>query len=165
MDAFAILLETLNEECTLRVATHLERFDSHPLTSPEIVFNLEPDNSISIELSGNAELIPKLSQTEYGMMVLLGWTKPMPGKDEDYGEYQFFTRNYPEGTPKHELTLDLMTALVKVYGMKRTDSIGVEFQEEADLLIEHGKLFCTDYDENGNEQGVFRLYEPGERWL
>jgi hypothetical protein len=163
LDAFIKLIDLVEWHGSVDIQTQLERFDNHPLTSPLVALIHEPDKSLAVEISGNSELLPKLTEVEYETMVLLGWNKPRAGKDEDYGDYPYFTRAFAKDTEPLEIAEAIVYALVSVYGMKKTDLINLEELEIADWLDDYALLYRLDLEPDNDERLLFRLATPEDR--
>ena len=163
LDAFIKLIDLVEWHGSVDIQTQLERFDNHPLTSPLVTLIHEPDKSLAVEVSGNSELLPKLTEVEYEILVLLGWNKPRAGKDEDYGDYPYFTRAFAKDTEPLEIAEAILHALVSVYGMKKTDLINLEELEIADWLDDYALLYRVDLEPDNDERLLFRLATPEER--
>ena len=163
LDALMKLLDLVEWHGSVDILTQLERFDHHPLTSPMVGMIHEPDKSLAVEISGNAELLPKLTDVEYETMVLLGWNKPRAGKDEDYGDYPYFTRSFPKDAEPFEIAEAILYALVFVYGMKQTDVINLEELEIADWLDDWNLLHRLDLETDNDQRLLFRLETQEDR--
>lgn len=163
LDAFSKLIDLVDWHGSVEIQTHMERFDQHPLTSPHVTLIQEPDKALTAEISGNAELVPKLSETEYELMALLGWDKPKSGKDEDYGDYPNFVKTFDKETTDFEKAESILYALVTVYGMKRTDLIAAEDLEVADWLDDFSLLHRLEIEPDNDERLLFRLETDEDR--
>jgi hypothetical protein len=164
LDAFIKLIDLVEWHGSVDIQTQLERFDNHPLTSPLVALIHEPDKSLAVEISGNAELLPKLTEVEYETMVLLGWNKPRAGKDEDYGDYPYFTRAFAKDTDPLEIAEAILYALVFVYGMKQTDFINLEELEIADWMDDWNILHRVELEPSNDQQLLFRLETQEDRY-
>ena len=157
LDAFMKLIDLVEWHGSIEIQTQLDRFDNHPLTSPLVTIYQEPDKSLAVDISGNAELLPKLTEVEYELMALLGWQKPWASKDEDYGDYPNFVKQFSKDAREFEIAESILYALVTVYGMKRTDLIAVEDLNIAEWLDETSLLHRLELEPSNDERLLFRI--------
>lgn len=163
--AYAIskLIEASRNNNTIDVQVYIERFDSHPHTSPYFILVCEPDKTITIEIAANMHVVPKLTVAEYDRMVELGWAKPRSGKDEDYGDFPNFDRNFPESMPNIEIAHHLLQALAEVYSMDDTSQIGLGSRKAANWLDEHRILQRMEHDGQPDTRHIFQRKGLGEQ--
>jgi hypothetical protein len=164
LDALIKLIDLVEWHGSVDIQTQMARFDNHPLTSPLVTLIHEPDASLSVEISGNSELLPKLTEVEYETMVLLGWQKPRAGKDEDYGDYPYFTKNFEANTEPLEIADAVLYAIVFVYGMKQTDLINMDDIAIADWLDDWEILHRLEIEPSNDERLLFRLETLEDRY-
>ena len=139
------------------VQTYAERFDSNGRTSPYFTVCVQPDGQIEAEISGNDQVTPKLTEEEYNLMELLGWRKPSSGKDEDYGDFPNFWKEYPHETDGHVVAEDILTALIVVFQLKTTDNVGVGTRKLAEDLEEMNHLVRLPPEAWNAERKIFKI--------
>lgn len=132
--ALARLIFASRNKNTIDVQTYIERYGFQPEQSPYFVIVCEPDKSITIEIAGDAHVKPALTPAECSRMVELGWAAPHAGKDEDYGIFPNFSRNFAEDTDDIDIAHHLLHALSEVYSMSPDEQIGLSSQKAADWL-------------------------------
>jgi hypothetical protein len=141
----------------LTIQTIMERFDSHPMTSPYFQICRQEDDTVSVEISGNAQLSPELTVGEYEAMSLLGWELPRKGKDEDYGDLPNFVMNFGFRPTTFLMADAVVYALVNVFGMKTTDLLEMESEWDAAWLGTYKCLERLEPDPDTYDYRLFRL--------
>jgi hypothetical protein len=135
----------------------MERFGSNPMTSPYFQVCRQEDDTMSVEISGNAQLSPELNESEYEAMALLGWELPKKGKDEDYGDFPNFVKNFGV-KPETLLMADAAVyALVNIFGMKTQDLLEMESEWYAAWMGTYKCLERLKPDPETNDCRQFRL--------
>ena len=90
-------------------------------------------------------------------MELLGWRKPSSGKDEDYGDFPNFWKEYPNETDGHVVAEDILTALIVVFQLKTTDNVGVGTRKLAENLEEMKHLVRLPPEAWNAERKIFKI--------
>jgi len=135
----------------------MERFDSHPHSSPYFTMSLTPEETFEAEIAGNLQLTPKLSAEEYNLMELLGWEKPKAGKDEDYGDFPNFLKVFPPETDPLDVVESILVALVMVYQLKDTDIVELRSEYVSDEAEKLKWLERLEPDPGYPGQRLFKL--------
>jgi hypothetical protein len=115
----------------LTIQTIMERFGHQPENSPYFQICRQEDDSVSVEISGNSQLSPELTESEYQEMSSLGWELPRKGKDEDYGDLPNFVKTFGVKPATVFIADEVAYALVNVFGMKPTDLLEMESEWDA----------------------------------
>ena len=155
------LLSQLNSVNTFHIQTYLKKFQLSPETSPYVQGLLEEDGSLHMEISGNLQVRPMLSEDEYNALEFYGWEKPEV-TDEEYQEHHQgipnFYRLFEPNVPKIEIAESILTSLVGVFGMTEEDflNFGTEGEKVAELRL-LGGLKVSEENPFGD---IFAL--PGE---
>ena len=157
LEAFEKLFDLVEWHGDIAIQTRMERFKGKRKNSPQVFVYQEPNKMVSIEISGNEDLNPQLSEEEYGLMSLLGWNEPIKAKDEDYGNFPNFSREFSPGTSLTQIAEATVYALVTVYGMKKTDLIELDGLRQADWLDDWKILHRLEIDPQNDERTLFRL--------
>jgi hypothetical protein len=155
------LLNELNSRNNFHIQTYIRRFNLSPETSPYAQGLLEDDGSIHMEISGNLQVRPLLTEDEINALAFYGWEKPEVA-EEKYREHHDgipnFYRLFEPNVPKIEIAESILTSLVGVYGMTEEDflNFGTKGEKVASLGL-LGRLKVSD----GNPfRDIFAL--PGE---
>jgi hypothetical protein len=157
MNVFAKAVEEAKHEEVITIQTYLTRFGSSSKSSPYVVIVHEPDASTTIEVSGNVHVEPELSPAECEKMVSLGWAQPQAGKDEDYGDFPNFSKNFSPDTSSLEIGEEILTPLLSVFLMRPYDLIGVGNVQAAEWIDQLGLLERLDQSEGNLQRKLFKL--------
>ena len=147
----------MEENPYFTIQTRMAQFSGHPHSSPYFTISLTPNENFEAEISGNAQLTPKLSDEEYNLMELLGWEKPKKGKDEDYGDFPNFLREFPAETDPLDVVEAVLVALLMVYQMRETDIFEVGNEFDADEAENLKWLERLEPEEGFSRRTLFRL--------
>ena len=156
-----LLLDGLNSRNTFHMQTYIKRFALSPETSPYVQGLLEEDGSIHMEISGNLQVEPPLSEDEVEALAFYGWEKPDAAEEEYRASHKGipnFYRLFEPEVPKIEIAEAILTSLVGVYGMSEQDflNFGTKGQKVAAL----GLLGRLKVSEGNPFRDIFAL--PGE---
>jgi hypothetical protein len=154
---FAKVVEETQPGKVFTIQTYLTRFGSSSKSSPYLVIVHEPDSSTTIEVSGNAHVSPEISDEECEKMVSLGWAKPQSGKDEDYGDFPNFMKNFRPDTSPLEIGEEILTLLLSVFVMRPYDPIAVGNVEAAEWIDQLGLLERLKATEGNLQRKLFKL--------
>lgn len=160
--AFAKLVEFCRWGHVVEVQTYIDRFDGHPHTSPYFVLVPEPDHTLTVEFSGNLQVIPKLTATDFDRMAELGWAEPRAAKDEDYGDFPNFSRTFPLMAEHDDIARFVLQALVDVYSFEVTSQIGLEREREVELLENQKALEHLGPDGQEDVRHIFQIKSTRE---
>lgn len=160
-EVIARLLNLLNSKNTLHIQTYMKKFQLSPETSPYVQGLLEEDGSLHMEISGNLQVRPMLSEDEYDALEFYGWEKPEV-TDEEYQDHHQgipnFYRLFEPNVAKIEIAESILTSLVGVFGMTETDFLN--FGTQGDKVVELGLLGRLKVSEENPFGDIFAL--PGE---
>ena len=155
------LLSQLNSVNTFHIQTYLKKFQLSPETSPYVQGLLEEGGSLHMEISGNLQVRPMLSEDEYNALEFYGWEKPEV-TDAEYQEHHQgipnFYRLFEPNVPKIEIAESILTSLVGVFGMTEEDFLN--FGTEGEKVAELGLLGRLKVSEENPFRDIFAL--PGE---
>lgn len=155
------LLNGLNAGNNFHIQTYIRKFQLSPETSPYVQGLLEEDGSIHIEISGNLQVRPKLTDDDINSLVFYGWEKPDATEDE-YKEHHEgipnFYRLFEPNVPKIDIAEAILTALAGVYGM--SDSDFLNFGTKGERVAKLGLLGRLKASERNPFKDIFAL--PGE---
>ncbi len=135
----------------------MAQFSGHPHTSPYFTISLDPNGNFEAEISGNAQVTPKLTVEDYDLMVLLGWEKPKAGKDEDYGDFPNFLNSFPPETDPLDVVEAVIVALLMVYKLRESDIFEVGNEWDADEAENLKWLERLEPEEGFARRTLFRL--------
>jgi hypothetical protein len=143
---------------TFHIQTYLKKFQLSPETSPYVQGLLEEDGSLHMEISGNLQVRPMLSEDEYNALEFYGWEKPEV-TDEEYQEHHQgipnFYRLFEPNVPKIEIAESILTSLVGVFGMTEQDFLN--FGTEGEKVAELGLLGRLKVSEENPFGDIFAL--------
>lgn len=156
-----LLLEDLNSRNTFHMQTYIKRFSLSPETSPYVQGLLEEDGSIHMEISGNLQVKPALTEAEIEAFVFYGWERPEVGEDEYRESHEGipnFYRLFEPDVPKIDIAEAILTALAGIYGMSERDFLN--FGTKGQKVAELGVLGRLKVSESNPFRDIFAL--PGE---
>lgn len=155
------LLNKLNSKNTFHMQTYIKKFRLSPETSPYVQGLLEEDGSLHMEISGNLQVRPLLTEDQYNALEFYGWEKPEV-TDEEYKHHHQgipnFYRLFEPNIPKIEIAESILTSLVGVYGMTEEDFLN--FGTQGNKVAELGLLGRLKVSDSNPFRDIFAL--PGE---
>jgi hypothetical protein len=115
------IIEELDDWEHFSIQTYIKSYGHDPYRSPYVQGLYEEDGSLHVELSGNLQVSPPLTEKEYEVLEFLGWTRPEV-TEEEYEEgtargIPNFVRIYDEETPRNEIVEFILESLVLVFGL------------------------------------------------
>lgn len=157
------LLEDVRRNHLFSVQTYIRRFSLSPYASPYLQAVKDDDGNVQMELSGNLQLNPTLSEDEYVQLEFYGWTRPEVTVEEyregDGEGNPNFVRFYsPEDDPVN-IAEFLLTSLVGVFGMQEDDFWGFPTRVTADRVHSFKKLDRLKVSDGNPNGEIFAL--PG----
>jgi hypothetical protein len=160
-ETIEILLNGLNSRNNFHIQTYIRKFNLSPDTSPYVQGLLEEDGSVHMEISGNLQVRPLLTDEQMESLVFYGWEKP-DATEEEYREHHEgipnFYRLFEPGMPKIEIAEAILTALVGVYGMTEEDFLN--FGTKGEVVSRLGLLGRLKASKGNPFRDIFAL--PGE---
>ena len=155
------LLNGLNAGNNFHMQTYIRKFQLSPETSPYVQGLLEEDGSIHMEISGNLQVRPKLSEDDINALVFYGWERP-DATEEEYQEHHEgipnFYRLFEPNVPKIDIAEAILTALVGVYGMSEEEFLN--FGTKGNQVAKLGLLGRLKASDRNPFKDIFAL--PGE---
>ena len=155
------LLNKLNSKNTFHMQTYIKKFQLSPETSPYVQGLLEEDGSLHMEISGNLQVRPLLTEDQYNALEFYGWEKPEV-TDEEYKDHHQgipnFYRLFEPNIPKIEIAESILTSLVGVFGMTEEDFLN--FGTEGNKVAKLALLGRLKVSESNPFRDIFAL--PGE---
>jgi hypothetical protein len=160
-ETIEILLNGLNSRNNFHIQTYIRKFNLSPDTSPYVQGLLEEDGSVHMEISGNLQVRPSLTDEQMESLVFYGWEKP-DATVEEYREHHEgipnFYRLFEPNMPKIEIAEAILTALVGVYGMTEEDFLN--FGTKGEVVARLGLLGRLKASDGNPNRDIFAL--PGE---
>lgn len=155
------LLEDVRRGRMFSVQTYVRRFSLSPYDSPYLQA-IKEGGRVQMELSGNLQLNPNLSDEEYQQLAFYGWTLP----EVTVEEYQAggsegnpnFVRFYEPTDDPVDIAEFLLTSLVGVCGMVEDDFWG--FEGSADRVESFRKLGRLKWSDGNPDRVIFAM--PGK---
>jgi hypothetical protein len=160
-ETIEILLNGLNSRNKFHIQTYIRKFNLSPDTSPYVQGLLEEDGSVHMEISGNLQVRPSLTDEQMESLVFYGWEKP-DATEEEYREHHQgipnFYRLFELDMPKIDIAEAILTALVGVYGMTEEDFLN--FGTKGEVVSRLGLLGRLKASDGNPNRDIFAL--PGE---
>jgi hypothetical protein len=145
------------------VQTYIRRFSLSPYTSPFLQAIKVYGGRVQMELSGNLQLEPKLSEAEYVELEFYGWMRPevteAEYRESGGGSNPNFVRFYEPTDDPVDIAEFLLVTLVGVFDMVEDDFWGFATKEKADYVEGLKKLSRLKYSEGNPDREIFAL--PG----
>lgn len=155
------LLSDLNAGNNFHMQTYIRKSQLSPETSPYVQGLLEEDGSIHMEISGNLQVRPKLTDDEINSLVFYGWEKP-DATEEEYKEHHEgipnFYRLFEPNVPMIDIAEAILTALAGVYEL--SDSDFLNFGTKSERVAKLGLLGRLKGSDRNPFKEIFAL--PGE---
>jgi hypothetical protein len=157
------LLEDVKRGRMFSVQTYIRRFSLSPYTSPFLQAIKVDGGRVQMELSGNLQLEPKLSEAEYVELEFYGWTRPevteAEYRESGGGSNPNFVRFYEPTDDPVDIAEFLLVTLVGVFDMVEDDFWGFSTKAKADYVEGLKKLSRLKWSEGNPNREIFAL--PG----
>lgn len=157
------LLEDVRRGKLFSVQTYIRRCGLSPYDSPYLQAVFDDESGVQMELSGNLQVNPPLTEDEYQQLEFYGWKRPEV-TPEEYQEgggsgNPNFVRFYAATDDPVDIAEFLLTSLVGVFGMTEQDFWGVNSRSEADRIDKLRKLGRLLHSDGNPDRLIFAL--PG----
>jgi hypothetical protein len=157
------LLEDVKRGQMFSVQTYIRRFSLSPYTSPFLQAIKVEGGKVQMELSGNLQLEPKLSEAEYAELEFYGWSRPevteAEYREQGGGTNPNFVRFYEPNDDPVDIAEFLLVTLVGVFDMVEVDFWGFSTRAKADYVEGLKKLSRLKWSEGNPDRVIFAL--PG----
>ena len=157
------LVEDVRRGRMFSVQTYMLRFGLTPYDSPYLQAILDDDDRIQMEISGNLQVTPQLSEEEYQQLEFYGWTRPEVTPEEysagGSGGNPNFVRYFEKNADVVDIVEFILTTLVGVYGMIVDDFWGFDSAGQAARIAAMNKLARLKASSGNPDAVIFAL--PG----
>lgn len=149
------------------ISTYMRRYQFSPSDSPYIQASPGIDDElITVEISANLQVNPKLTDEEYDMIEFFGWAKPHEGEfaalcDDEYDPNPNFHRIFASDVPRIQIAEGILEVMAGVYKMTNEDLFAVQSKGKADWVDSLG-IFGRLPSHEGNPDGVI-FSQPGNK--
>ena len=159
------LLEDVRAGHLFNVQTYVKRFSLSPYSSPYVQADVDDEGNVQLELSGNLQMNPPLSEDEYLQLEFYGWTRPEVTaeefREEDADGNPNFVRFYALSDDPLEIAEFILTSLVGVFDMTEDDFWGFSNKHTSDRVDAFKKLHRLAQSDGNPAREIFAL--PGRR--
>jgi hypothetical protein len=156
------LVEQLRQGGRFSVQTYGRKYNLSPSTSPYLQAIIDEDGKVQMEVSGNLQVHPHLTDEQYNVLEFYGWTKPESDPDEyhDAGGNPNFARYFDPNTDALLIAEFILTTLVGVYEITEDDYFGFDNATQANLVDSMNKLGRLKYSDGNPDRVIFAM--PGK---
>jgi hypothetical protein len=156
------LVEQLRQGGLFSVQTYGRKYNLSPSTSPYLQAIIDHDGKVQMEVSGNLQVDPPLTDEQYNVLEFYGWTKPESDPDEyhDAGGNPNFARHFDPNSDALLIAEFILTTLVGVYEITEDDYFGFDNATQANLVDSMNKLGRLKYSDGNPDRVIFAM--PGK---